>query len=97
VDRRSIVTRGETSPIRGTTIFAIRVTAKRAQHPIIFRMSETTIEVGFEVDKELQVISWRREQLVRAALAFEGAIDLHAAVELRRSGCPSGTAVRILL
>jgi hypothetical protein len=68
-------------------------------------MSETTIEVGFEVDKELQVISWRREQLVRAgyqvadatALAFEGGVDLHAAVELRRSGCPSGTAVRILL
>jgi hypothetical protein len=92
-------------PIRGTTILAIRVTAKRPRHPITFRMSETTIEVGFEVDRELQVISWRREQLVRAgyqvadatALAFEGAVDLHAAVELRRRGCPSGTAVRILL
>jgi hypothetical protein len=68
-------------------------------------MSETTIDVGIEVDKELQVVSWRRETLVRAgyqvadatALAFETGVDLHAAVELRRRGCPSTTALRILL
>jgi hypothetical protein len=68
-------------------------------------MSETVVAVGAEVDKELQVISWRREQLVRAgyevadatAIAFETAVDLHAAVALRRRGCPSGTAVSILL
>jgi hypothetical protein len=68
-------------------------------------MSEAVVAVGTEVDKELQVINWRREQLVRAgydaadatAIAFEMGIDLHAAVELRRRGCPSGTAVSILL
>ena len=68
-------------------------------------MSEAVVAVGSEVDRELQVISWRREQLVRAgyevadatAIAFETGVDLHAAVDLRRRGCPSTTALRILL
>jgi hypothetical protein len=68
-------------------------------------MSETLLETANVVDKEFQVISWRREQLVRAgyaaadatALAFESAVDLHAAVELRLRGCPSSTAAKILL
>ena len=62
-------------------------------------------EVATVVDRELQVVSWRHEQLVRAgyqevdasALAFEPSVDLHRAVELRRRGCPSSIAVRILL
>jgi hypothetical protein len=69
------------------------------------RMSETAVEATNVVDKEFQVISWRREQLVRAgyaaadatALAFDNAVDLHAAVNLLRRGCPSATALRILL
>ena len=69
------------------------------------RMSETVLEGANLVDKEFQVISWRREQLVRAgyaagdatALAFESAVDLHAAVDLLRRGCPSAVATRILL
>ena len=68
-------------------------------------MSETVVAVGMELDKELQVITWRREQLVRAgydvadatAIAFEPGVDLHAAVALLRRGCPSTTALRILL
>jgi hypothetical protein len=67
-------------------------------------MSEVVVESGSTVDKEFQVISWRREVLVRAgyttvdatALAFDGTVDLHAAVDLLRRGCPSETALRIL-
>ena len=67
-------------------------------------MSETVVESGSTVDKEFQVISWRREVLVRAgyttvdatALAFDNTVDLHAAVDLLRRGCPSETALRIL-
>lgn len=48
---------------------------------------------------------WRFEELVRAGyededaieLAFHLDIDLHAARDLVRRGCPSSTAVRILL
>jgi hypothetical protein len=67
-------------------------------------MSEAVVESGSTVDKEFQVISWRREVLVRAgyatvdatALAFDSTVDLHAAVDLLRRGCPSETALRIL-
>ena len=67
-------------------------------------MSEAVVETGSTVDKEFQVISWRREVLVRAgyttvdatALAFDSTVDLHAAVDLLRRGCPSETALRIL-
>ena len=77
----------------------------RPPAPMTARMSETVVEVTNVVDKEFQVISWRREQLVRAgytasdatALAFDHTVDLHAAVELLHRGCPSDTALRILL
>jgi DNA-nicking Smr family endonuclease len=52
-----------------------------------------------------QVVAWRREQLERAGcrrfeaevLARELRVDLHAAVELLRRGCPSKIALDILL
>ena len=77
----------------------------RADAPMTARMSETVVEVTSVVDKEFQVISWRREQLVRAgytaadatALAFDNTVDLHTAVDLLHHGCPSATALRILL
>ena len=48
---------------------------------------------------------WRFMELVRAGyedgdaieLAFRLDVDLHLAVDLVRRGCPSGTAVRIVL
>jgi hypothetical protein len=51
------------------------------------------------------VISWRFEELVRAGyedqdaaeLAHHAEVDLHMAVELVRRGCPSNTALRIVL
>jgi hypothetical protein len=51
------------------------------------------------------VICWRFEELVRAGyddhdaaeLAHHPEVDLHDAVELVRRGCPSNTALRIIL
>ena len=48
---------------------------------------------------------WRLEELVRAGyepadalvLSRRPEIDLHAAIDLVKHGCPSGTAVRILI
>lgn len=55
--------------------------------------------------EEERVLAWREQELVRAGYhpddAFELAcrhdIDLHAAIDLVRRGCPSSTASRILL
>jgi hypothetical protein len=52
-----------------------------------------------------EVLAWRAEELVRAGydgdnalmLALERAVDLHAAVNLLRRGCPADLAVKILL
>jgi hypothetical protein len=51
-----------------------------------------------------EVVRWRRAQLLRtgfqpwlaASVAHEGAIDLHALIELVERGCPPALAVRIL-
>ena len=51
-----------------------------------------------------RVVGWRLEELERAGydrrtatiLAERADVDLHAAVALARSGCPSETALRIL-
>jgi hypothetical protein len=51
------------------------------------------------------VLRWRFEELVRAGYGAEAAVvvashvdvDLHAATELIRHGCPVETALRILL
>lgn len=48
---------------------------------------------------------WRLEELVRAGYELRDAlvlsrrpeIDLHVAIDLVKHGCPSGTAVRILI
>ncbi|MGZ4401692.1 MAG: hypothetical protein ACXVRI_02420 [Gaiellaceae bacterium] len=48
---------------------------------------------------------WRLDELVRAGyepgdalvLSRHPEIDLHAAIDLVKHGCPSGTAVRILI
>jgi hypothetical protein len=52
-----------------------------------------------------EVVGWRHEELVRAGMdpddaqrvALETWIDLHWATDLVRRGCPSATALRILL
>jgi hypothetical protein len=55
---------------------------------------------------EIDVVRcWRLEELLRAGfddadateIAFHTEIDLHLAASLVRSGCPSGTAARIVL
>jgi hypothetical protein len=55
--------------------------------------------------EERRVLGWRFEELVRAGYAEREAmvvadrpdVDLHRAIELIESGCPSKTAVRILI
>lgn len=55
--------------------------------------------------RDLDVVSWRFDCLVRAGypveiaimLAERGGVDLHDAVELLKRGCPVGEAKRILV
>jgi hypothetical protein len=64
-----------------------------------------TVETKFVEIQEGEVLAWRAEELVRAGydgdnalmLALERAVDLHAAVDLLRRGCPAELAVKILL
>jgi len=64
--------------------------------------AEVEIPVETEIDR---IERWRAEELERAGyepleaaeLAIHHEVDLHKAVELLRCGCPSGTALRILL
>jgi hypothetical protein len=61
---------------------------------------ETTLDTEFE-----RVLRWRFEELTRAGYEAEAAatiaarqdVDLHAATELLRHGCPADIALRILL
>jgi hypothetical protein len=61
-------------------------------------------EVAPETDRD-RVRRWRFEELLRAGydeddaaeVAFHVEVDLHYAAELVRRGCPSRTALRILL
>lgn len=54
--------------------------------------------------EEVQIASWRREQLVEAGfpwplaarLAGDARYDLHALIELTERDCPAALAVRIL-
>jgi hypothetical protein len=60
--------------------------------------------VGTKVEREQEVASWRREQLVNSGfavrlashLAHAGRYDLHALIELVERGCPPELAIRIL-
>jgi hypothetical protein len=67
-------------------------------------MSSAELETLVEVETDA-VVCWRFEVLVRAGyedhdaaeLAHHPEVDLHRAVELVRRGCPSNTALRIIL
>ena len=67
-------------------------------------MSSAELETLVETQTDV-VICWRFEELVRAGyddhdaaeLAHRPEVDLHMAVELVRRGCPSSTALRIIL
>ena len=67
-------------------------------------MTSADMTLTKEAEAE-RVLSWRFEELERAGypvasaneLAERTDVDLHAAVELVRAGCPVDTAVRILL
>ena len=58
-----------------------------------------------DTDEATQVLRWRMRTLTTAGYDLDDAvviasnveIDLHSAAELVRRGCPSATAVRILL
>jgi len=64
-----------------------------------------TVDTKLVESQEGEVLAWRAEELVRAGydgdnalmLALERAVDLHAAVDLLRRGCPAQLAVKILL
>jgi hypothetical protein len=65
----------------------------------------TAIEIETHETEDGRVARWRLEQLLRAGydetsaliLAELHDIDLHAAIDLASRGCPSDTALRILL
>jgi hypothetical protein len=65
----------------------------------------TIAQLAEEVTSEDVVLRWRFDELVRAGYAREDAellahhrdVDLHLATDLVRAGCPSGTAVKIVL
>ncbi len=67
-------------------------------------MSTTQFQAQTQSEIE-EVLRWRFDELVRANYTVEDAldiaahveIDLHEAIALRDQGCPSATAVRILL
>ena len=67
-------------------------------------MSAAELDVYLETEGE-RIARWRAEELERAGygpadaaeLAGRPDVDLHLAVELLERGCPSGTALRILL
>lgn len=71
-------------------------------------MEESDVmEIAFasRIGEEERVLAWREAELERAGFDPEGAfelaisheVDLHAAIELVRRGCPPATALRILL
>jgi hypothetical protein len=65
----------------------------------------TVVETTIPESEDERVARWRLEQLQRAGYDETAAlvladlvhVDLHLAVDLVRSGCPSETALRILL
>jgi hypothetical protein len=65
----------------------------------------TTAELKKTRLTDEEVVAWRLEQLLRAGadqfcaliLAKRSHVDLHAAVDLMERGCPSKTALEILL
>ncbi|HZO62828.1 MAG TPA: hypothetical protein VFB35_07590 [Gaiellaceae bacterium] len=67
-------------------------------------MSAAELDLHVETESE-RIARWRAEELERAGyspdeaaeLAARSDIDLHLAVDLVERGCPTGTALRILL
>ena len=65
----------------------------------------SVIETPIPETEDERVARWRLEQLTRAGYEETAAlvladlvdVDLHLAVDLVRQGCPSDTALRILL
>jgi hypothetical protein len=66
----------------------------------------TTAELDIEFDAEAErVLLWREEELERVGyerqtardLAERSYVDLHLAMDLLRRGCPTDTALRILV
>jgi hypothetical protein len=65
----------------------------------------SVVETHIQETEDDRVARWRLEQLTRAGYEETAAlvladlvdIDLHLAVDLVRQGCPSDTALRILL
>jgi hypothetical protein len=65
----------------------------------------TIVETEIHETEDERVARWRLDQLLRAGyddtaalvLAELSHVDLHVAVDLVRRGCPSGTALRILV
>lgn len=68
-------------------------------------MDAITYELTALETEEERVFTWRHSSLLAAGydhrlalkLALRSDVDLHLAVRLRRSGCSSETAARILL
>ena len=68
-------------------------------------MTVAEVKTGAATTEAVAVLRWRYDELVRAGyypahahkLARQLDVDLHRAADLVRKGCPSGTALRIVL
>lgn len=76
-----------------------------ANRELIEQQISTRLDESELDERDAEVLCWRLEQLQQAgyageiafAIAEETTIDLHAACDLVRRGCPPSTAYRILV
>jgi len=104
---KSDIPAGMTLPAGGRALLTI---ADRAHYPLISSHNGTggewtTAELKKTRVSDEELVAWRIEQLLRAGadsfcaviLAKRSHVDLHSAVDLLERGCPSKTALEILL
>jgi hypothetical protein len=80
-------------------VFATHGTSEREQEMTAAQFEQ------LEETEAVEVLRWRFDVLIRVGFGIEEAavlaanveIDLHAAEDLMRRGCPSDTALRILI
>jgi hypothetical protein len=81
------------------------VPVRRALVPAFMRVMEAVAPDKAKIDEAAAVTRWRLHELLRAGyswdqgvlLAARSDVDLHQAVDLLRRGCPTQTALQILL
>ena len=90
---------GENLHVPHAEVFATHGTSEREQEMTAAQFEQ------LEETEAVEVLRWRFDVLIRVGFGIEDAavlaanveIDLHAAENLMRRGCPSETALRILI